>query len=207
MKFQPGHSGNPAGRPPGARNKKTLALEAAYEAKAEEAVNDIMERAKSGDPAAMRLCMERAVPTGRHRRFAFALPPISTPEDAEAAIDAVMDGLAEGVLSLPEVAELLRLVERLLEMAESMREMKRVRDFIARRPSAQAHEEDERQESVTAEDAAEVEAALRSLYSSVNAVFAEPGEPPAGTHGRATADSNGPPPAGTQRTTPETIAA
>src|SRR5437660_7057359 len=68
MKFQPGHSGNPGGRPPGARNKKTLALEAAYEAKAEEAVNDIMERAKSGDPAAMRLCMERSVPTGRHRR-------------------------------------------------------------------------------------------------------------------------------------------
>ena len=87
MKFQPGHSGNPAGRPPGARNKKTLALEAAYEAKAEEAVNDIMERAKSGDPASMRLCMERAVPTGRHRRFAFALPRIRTPEDAEAAIE------------------------------------------------------------------------------------------------------------------------
>jgi hypothetical protein len=207
MKFQPGHSGNPAGRLPGARNKKTLALEAAYEAKAEEAVNDIMERAKSGDPAAMRLCMERAQPTGRHRRFAFSLPRIRTPEDAEAAIDVVMDGLAEGALSLPEVAELLRLVERLLEMAESIREMKRVRDFVARRPSSQAHQDDEPQESVPAEDAAEVEAALRSLYSSVNAAFGEPGEPPAGTHGVATGDGNGPPPAGTQRTTPETIAA
>jgi hypothetical protein len=207
MKFQSGHSGNPAGRPPGARNKKTLALEAAYEAKAEEAVNDIMERAKSGDPAAMRLCMERAVPAGRHRRFAFALPRIRTPEDAEAAIDAVMDGLAEGVLSLPEVGELLRLVERLLQMAESIQEMKRVRDFIACGRSAQAHQEDEPQESVPAEDAAEVEAALRSLYSSVNAAFGEPGEPSAGRHGAATAEGNGPPPAGTQRTPPETIAA
>jgi hypothetical protein len=27
MQFQPGQSGNPAGRPPGARNKKTLAME------------------------------------------------------------------------------------------------------------------------------------------------------------------------------------
>jgi hypothetical protein len=104
MKFQPGQSGNPAGRPPGSLNRKTLALAAAYEAKAEEAANDVMERAKSGDPAAMRLCMERAAPAGRHRRFAFALPRIRTPEDAEAAIDVVMDGLAEGVLSLPEVA-------------------------------------------------------------------------------------------------------
>jgi hypothetical protein len=206
MRFQPGQSGNPAGRPPGSLNKKTLALEAAYEAKAEEAVNDIMERAKSGDPAAMRLCMERAVPTGRHRRFAFALPRIRTPEDAEAAIDVVMDGLAEGVLSLPEVAELLRVVERLLEMAESIREMKRVRDFIARRPSAQ-DQEDQPQESVPDKDPADVEAALRSLYSSVNAAFGEPGEPSVGAQGGATGVSDGPPPARTQRTTPEPIAA
>src|SRR5262249_14065526 len=163
--------------------KRTLALEAAYEAKAEEAVNDIMERAKSGDPAAMRLCMERKVPTGRHRRFAFALPRVRTPEDAEAAIDVVMDGLAEGVLSLPEVAELLRIVERLLEMAESIGEMKRVRDSIARGRSAQAHQEDAPREPISPEDAAEVQAALRSLYSSVNSVFAEPGEPSAGTYG------------------------
>jgi hypothetical protein len=92
MKFQPGQSGNPAGRPLGARNKKTLVFEAAYEDKAEEAVRDIMERAKGGQPAAMRLCMERAVPAGRHRRLAFALPPVKSPEGAEAAIEAVMEG-------------------------------------------------------------------------------------------------------------------
>jgi Family of unknown function (DUF5681) len=136
MKFLPGQSGNPAGRPLGALNKKTLAVEAAYEAKAEAAVNDIMERAKNGDRAAMRLCMERAVPAGRHRRFAFALPRIRTPEDAEMATDVVMDGLADGVLSLSEVEYLLRIVERALEMADTIREKKRVRDLIARRPSA-----------------------------------------------------------------------
>ena len=69
MRFTPGQSGNPAGRPPGSRNKKTLAFEAAYEAEAEEAVRNVMDRAKGDQPAAMRLCMERAVPTGRNRRF------------------------------------------------------------------------------------------------------------------------------------------
>src|SRR5215471_13609638 len=142
MKFLPGQSGNPAGRPPGALNKKTLALEAAYEAKAEEAVSDIMERAKSGDPAAMRLCMERAVPAGRHRRFAFALSRIRTPEDAEMATDVVMDGLADGVLSLAEVGELLRIVERLLQMIESVREAKSIRDIYKKRPSGQPDEDE-----------------------------------------------------------------
>ena len=206
MQFQPGQSGNPAGRPLGARNKKTLALEIAYEAKAEEAVSDIMERAKGGDRGAMRLCMERAVPTGRHRRFSFALPRIRTPEDAEAAIDVVTDGLAEGVLSLSDVAELLRLVERLLQMAERIQEIKRVRDLMARRP-APADQENEPREPVTAEDAAEVEAALRSLYSSVNSVFGEPGEPPPGAHEATAGEGDGPPSAGTQRATPEPIAA
>jgi hypothetical protein len=158
MKFLPGQSGNPAGRPPGALNKKTLALEAAYEARAEAAVNDIMERAKSGEPAAMRLCMERAVPTGRHRRIAFALPRIRTPEDAEAAIDVVMDGLADGVLSLADVADLLRIVERLLAMAQSIQETIRVREFIARRPSAEPVDSAE-------PDEADVQKALEGLHA------------------------------------------
>jgi hypothetical protein len=207
MKFLPGQSGNPAGRPPGARNRKTLALQAAYEAKAEGAVNEIMERARSGDRAAMRLCMERAVPAGRHRRFAFAVPRIRSPEDAEAAIDVVMDGLAEGVLSLSEVAELLRIVERLLELADSIGEKKYVRDSIARGRPAPAQQEHEPRESISAEDAAEVQAALRSLYSSVNSVFGEVGEPRAGAHSAAAGNANAAPPAEPERATPQPVPA
>jgi hypothetical protein len=147
------------------------------------------------------------VPAGRHRRISFALPRIRSPEDAEAAIDVVMDGLAEGVLSLSEVAEMLRIVERLLEMANTIGEMKHVRDSIARGRSAQAHQEDEPREPISAEDAAEVQAALLSLYSSVNSVFGEVDEPSAAPHGVPAGDANAPPPAGTQRATPEPVAA
>jgi hypothetical protein len=143
MKFQPGQSGNPAGRPLGARNKKTLVFEAAYEDKAEEAVRDIMERAKGGQPAAMRLCMERAVPAGRHRRLAFALPPVKSPEGAEAAIEAVMEGLAEGVLTLAEVADLLRIVERLLALANTIRMTKARWAIFFDTPAAQPGPDDD----------------------------------------------------------------
>jgi hypothetical protein len=182
MRFQPGQSGNPTGRPPGSLNKKTLAFEAAYEDEAEQAVQDIMERAKGGDPAAMRLCMERAVPTGRNRRLAFALPRIKTPEDAEAAIDVVMDALAEGVLTLAEVSELLRLVERLLGLAESILKVKKLRAIFGDGPPVGSYQEDAPQEpapGLAAGGATPAEGhgeAAAPLYSPVNFVAGVPAD-------------------------------
>jgi hypothetical protein len=222
MKFLPGQSGNPAGRPLGALNKKTLAVEAAYEAKAEAAVNDIMERAKNGDRAAMRLCMERAVPAGRHRRFAFALPRIRTPEDAEMATDVVMDGLADGVLSLSEVEYLLRIVERALEMADTIREKKRVRDLIARRPSAKPDVDESAVQQALAglhatirevqgqQEVEEDEEDEQALYFPVNQLPngpAEAAKAPSGLSREANGSPGGAPPTPDRHIVPETVPA
>ena len=203
MRFLPGESGNPAGRPPGALNKKTLAFEAAYEAKAEDAVRDIMERSKGGDPAAMRLCMERAVPTGRNRRIAFGLPRIRTPEDAEAAIELVVDGLAEGVLTLAEVSILLNLVERLLGLAEAIAHKKKVRDMFDRKPAEraavptpQATAADVTGGEASAPDADTARAGgdpAAPLYFPVNDGASEPAEAPSG-RGAAVPSHGGIPP-------------
>jgi hypothetical protein len=223
MRFIPGQSGNPTGRPPGSLNKKTLAFEAAYEDKAEQAVQDIMERAKGGDPAAMRLCMERAVPTGRNRRLAFALPRIKTPEDAEAAIDVVMDALAEGVLTLAEVSELLRLVERLLGLAESILKVKKLRAIFGDGPPVEPYQEDAPQEpapGLAAGGATPAEGhgeAAAPLYSPVNLAADEAAEaieptggPPAhigpGDNGPL-ADAHGPPADADQAMPPQRAAA
>jgi Family of unknown function (DUF5681) len=130
MKFQPGHSGNPAGRPPGSLNKKTLALQEAFEAKAEGIVDDVIGKAKNGHGTAMRLVMERAVPIGRNRRFAIELPVITTADDAEAAVAVVLAELAAGKLAAHEVSSLLLVIERMLRVAErvwKMREAERER--------------------------------------------------------------------------------
>jgi hypothetical protein len=207
MRFQPGHSGNPAGRPPGSRNKKTLAFEAAFEAQAEEAVHSIMERAKGGERVAMRLAMERAVPAGRHRRIAFGLPAVRTPEDAEAAIEAVMDGLAEGALTLAEVADLLRIVERLLTLANTIRMTKARWAIFFDTPAVQPGADDDgegAQESVAdvaagaeapADGEAEDDGATdRPLYFPVNFDGEEPAERTvAGSELAAKATRQGPP--------------
>jgi hypothetical protein len=58
--FKKGVSGNPAGRPPGSRNKSTLALEQILEDEAEQITRKAIELAKDGNIAALRLCMTAA---------------------------------------------------------------------------------------------------------------------------------------------------
>jgi hypothetical protein len=47
--FEPGQSGNPAGRPKGSRNRSTLALEAIFEGEAEKLSRRAIEMALEGD--------------------------------------------------------------------------------------------------------------------------------------------------------------
>ena len=64
MTFQPGKSGNPAGRPKGVTDKRTK-LRGLLEVHAEEIISKLAELAKSGEPNALRLCVERLLPKVR----------------------------------------------------------------------------------------------------------------------------------------------
>ena len=134
MTFQPGQSGNPAGRAVGSRNKKTLAAEAALFDHAKELVENLVGRAKRGELAAMRLCMERILPVGRGRPMPIELPPIRSTEDALAAADVIMDALKEGAISAREAVDLLRVVEGLTRLTGAIDFIKKV----ARREVARA---------------------------------------------------------------------
>jgi hypothetical protein len=61
--FQPGQSGNPSGRPKGARNKATLVVEALLENEAEALTRKVIDLALEGSMPALRLCLERLFAT------------------------------------------------------------------------------------------------------------------------------------------------
>jgi Family of unknown function (DUF5681) len=207
MRFTPGQSGNPAGRPLGSRNRKTLACEALFEAEAEEAVRNVIDRAKDGQPAAMRLCMERAVPTGRNRPLAIALPPIKRPEDAEAAVEVVTAELGAGNLTIQEASSLISLIDRTLQLAERIWKMKKIRAVLDDEPAPRSGEEDAARQQPAPDrasphrDTAEGNgAAAAPLYSPVNQADAGTVEDP----GARTA---GPPAPAVRHAPPDAMAA
>jgi hypothetical protein len=110
MRFQPGQSGNPAGRPPGSRNKRTIIVDSLWDDSAGALTTAAIQCATSGDPAALRACMDRIAPRMRYRPLDFAMPDLVTLADTPGAINTIAQGLAQGELDRDEAAALLRAV-------------------------------------------------------------------------------------------------
>ena len=108
--FKPGQSGNPTGRPPGSRNKTTLAIEAMLDGDAETITQKVIELAKGGDLTAIRICMDRLCPPRKDRHVTFEMPKLEKAADAVMAAAAIVDAVAAGDLTPSEAAELSRVV-------------------------------------------------------------------------------------------------
>lgn len=130
--FQKGHSGNPQGRPPGARNAATMMAEQLLDGEAEAITRKAIELAKQGDLTALRLCLDRLVPPRRDRPVNFALPVMSSAEDASKALAAIMAAVASGGLTPPEAAELSRVVDGYVKTLEVTEMEQRLRSLEVR---------------------------------------------------------------------------
>jgi Family of unknown function (DUF5681) len=119
--FEPGQSGNPNGRPKGARNRVTRAVEALIDGEGEALAAKALERALQGDSAMLRALLSTLVPPRRERTVEFELPKIESAADARKASSAVITACAAGELSPHEASEIMGLISthvRTIEVAE-----------------------------------------------------------------------------------------
>src|SRR5215213_5789378 len=84
--WKKGVSGNPKGRPQGARNRATVAAETMLDGEAEQLTRVAINSALAGDLTALRLCIDRIVPPRRDRPVRFPMPKLDSVEDAKGAI-------------------------------------------------------------------------------------------------------------------------
>ena len=113
--FEPGQSGNPAGRPRGSRNRSTLALEAIFEGEAEALSRRAIEMALEGDGPAMKLCLDRLLSPRRDRSITFDLPLIETAEDLPKATEALLRAVSSGEITPSEAADVGKAVSAHIE--------------------------------------------------------------------------------------------
>src|SRR5215813_2911896 len=111
MRFQPGQSGNPSGRPRGALNRATVLAQELLSARVERIAGKLIELAEGGDMRAIRVCMDRLVPVIKDQPIAVELPPIENAADSVEAAASIAAAVAAGELTATEAAELAKVID------------------------------------------------------------------------------------------------
>ena len=70
-----------------------------------------LDLAESGDVAALRLCIERILPTRKERPVSFNLPAVRSAADAEKLMAAVIEAMACGDLTPSQAAQMARPID------------------------------------------------------------------------------------------------
>jgi Family of unknown function (DUF5681) len=128
-RFQKGMSGNPSGKPKGARARVTQLAEKLLEDDRDAIVRAVIAAAKNGDPTAMRLCVERLVPLRKGRPMAFELPSTRTAGELVEAMAEVVRGTSSGELTVDEAAGFTQVLEaqrKIIETSDIEERLRRI---------------------------------------------------------------------------------
>lgn len=116
--FAAGHSGNPAGKPKGARHQSTQAAQSLLAGEAEALTRKAITRALGGDMAALNLCLDKILPSLKPTSAPIMLEtqPRDTPADMATRI---IKASLQGELP-PDMA---------LQMVKSLVDVRKLADF------------------------------------------------------------------------------
>ncbi|MBU0966927.1 MAG: hypothetical protein KKA54_11185 [Proteobacteria bacterium] len=131
--FKPGQSGNPAGKPAGAKNRATLAALELLEGEASALTRKAIDAALGGDMAALRLCLDRIVPPAKDRPVSIKFPAITSATDLPKITAALLAAVGAGEIGPTEATTLAKLVEvhrGALEVADITERIKRLEEKV-----------------------------------------------------------------------------
>jgi hypothetical protein len=110
-RFVPGMSGNPAGKRPGTRNRRTVLAEALRDGEDKTAARVVIDAALAGDVVTARFLLGLLSPKPRGRAIALDLPEDARPGDIIAAFDATIAAMAAGEITPDEALTVTRVLD------------------------------------------------------------------------------------------------
>ncbi|MEP3226312.1 MAG: DUF5681 domain-containing protein [Parasphingorhabdus sp.] len=131
--FAAGKSANPNGRPKGSRNRSTVMAQGLIDDDADEIIKKTIELAKTGDPVALRLCMERLLPPRKDRPVEIDLPDVKKASDLTAVIGAITKAVSEGEVTPAEGSALSGMLEtqrRTIETGELAQRLDQIEEMV-----------------------------------------------------------------------------
>lgn len=132
-RFKPGQSGNPAGRPKGARHKSTMAALALLEGEAKGLTRKAIDEALGGNMVALKLCLERLVPVAKDRPVDITFPKVNDASDLAKLTATLLFAVGNGDLDPGQAASLAKVVEihrNTLEMEEIESRLKKIEESM-----------------------------------------------------------------------------
>ena len=120
MAFRKGESGNPKGKPKGARHKTTELAYAMMEGGLEAVLEQVVERAKSGDMLACRMIIDKIIPTKKDRAVAIELSPITTLGGVGRAQSEILQAVVGGDITPNEGERIASIVEARRRVIETL---------------------------------------------------------------------------------------
>jgi len=140
-RFRPGCSGNPKGKPPGARNRATLWRESVEGDEPFRAARIVIDRALKGDVVAARFLCDRLEPRPRTRPLPVELDPAAPIAES---FEAVFAAFAAGTISPEEAFAAGRVLDRMRAERAAAAEQRAAADDSARAARLAALEADNR---------------------------------------------------------------
>jgi uncharacterized protein DUF5681 len=135
--FERGVSGNPAGRPRGARNRASMMAEALTDRDAVAIARAVVAKAKNGDMVAARLVLDRVWPAARGRALKLDLPSVMDAASLVTAHAMLVAAVADGSVTGEEGTSLGALLTqqlKLIESADLERRLQALEELQAQRP-------------------------------------------------------------------------
>jgi hypothetical protein len=135
VRGRPFEPGNP-GRPPGSKNKVTQIVEQLAEGHAEQLIQKVVELAKAGDVACLRILLDRLWPPRKGQPVNLNMPPINNSQDVLAAIVSIWTAVGEGRITPDEASALSGVADRSIQAIKLEDIIKRIESLEkAREPT------------------------------------------------------------------------
>ncbi len=115
-----------SGRPAGSKNRTTQLLEQLAEGEAEQIIQKVLEKAKAGDDACLRMLMDRLWPPRKGQPVKLNSPPLKTSADVLNAIRMLWSAIADGHLTPDEASALSLVAERSMAAISEQETLKRI---------------------------------------------------------------------------------